>query len=109
MLRLFGRPKRVVSTPCFNLVMANSHSFHVEQELLLGRLKPVAAGYNLDRCCMEGTRTFILNRVMDWVTDPQERNNGSQRNTYWFYGSPGIGKTSLAHSICQRLHGKKYL
>ena len=52
---------------------------------------------------MEGTRQFILNHTMDWVTIPQER------NTYWFYGLPGIGKTSLAHSICAGLHDQQQL
>src|SRR5258706_8138691 len=33
----------------------------------------------------------------------------SQRNVYWFYGSPGIGKTSLAHSICASLHKQNHL
>ena len=28
---------------------------------------------------------------------------------YWFYGSPGIGKTSLAHSICANLHKRNLL
>jgi len=78
---------------------------------LLERLDPVkaGAGYDLDRCCMEGTRQSILNRITAWVADPQERNDGSQSNTYWFYGSPGIGKTSLAHSICASLHKQEQL
>ena len=53
---------------------------------------------------MEGTRQSILSRVMAWVADPQETNN-----IYWFYGSPGIGKTSLAHSICASLHRQEQL
>jgi len=52
---------------------------------------------------MRGTRKSILNRIMAWVANPQER------NTYWFHGSPGIGKTSLAHSICENLHDRKQL
>ena len=73
---------------------------------MLERLDPVktGAGYDLDRRCMEGTRQFILSRIMAWVAGPQE---GS--NTYWFYGSPGIGKTSLAHSICASLHRQEQL
>ena len=58
---------------------------------------------------MEGTRQSILNRIMAWVDDPQESNDGPGSNTYWFYGSPGIGKTSLAHSICASLHDRGQL
>jgi len=58
---------------------------------------------------MEGTRQSILNRIMDWVTSPQGEIDGLQKNTYWFYGSPGVGKTSLAHSICANLHKRKHL
>ena len=58
---------------------------------------------------MEGTRQSILNEITAWVTEPQKRNGTSQGNTYWFYGLPGIGKTSLAHSICENLHDQKHL
>ncbi|PVF90819.1 hypothetical protein CPB86DRAFT_803278, partial [Serendipita vermifera] len=30
-------------------------------------------------------------------------------SVYWLYGIPGVGKTSVAHSICARLHEKKRL
>ena len=58
---------------------------------------------------MEGTRQTILSDVMGWVATTQEGNEAQQKNTYWFYGSPGIGKTSLAHSICEKLHIQKHL
>ena len=58
---------------------------------------------------MEGTRRSILNRIMTWVADPQGDNNEPRSNTYWFYGTPGIGKTSLAHSICASLHDRGQL
>ena len=58
---------------------------------------------------MEGTRQSILNRIRAWVADPQGKNDGPRGNTYWFYGSPGIGKTSLAHSICASLHRQEQL
>jgi len=38
------------------------------------------------------------------VANESEKEYLLQRNTYWIFGSPGIGKTSLAHSICARLH-----
>ena len=58
---------------------------------------------------MEGTRQTILSRIIAWVAEPQERGDTPHRNTYWLYGSPGIGKTSLAHSICASLYKGKHL
>ena len=71
----------------------------VEQELLLTRLKRVETGYDLTLCCMEGTRETLLNQIMAWVADKSDTSN-----IYWIHGLPGIGKTSLAHSICEKLH-----
>src|SRR5258706_14065755 len=107
MLRLSAWPKMPVSTHCLNLKRIDSQLFRVEQHFLLQHLDPVKAGYDLDRRCMEGTRQSILSRIMAWVADPQEGND--RNNTYWFYGSPGIGKTSLAHSICASLHRQEQL
>ena len=53
---------------------------------------------------MDGTRQSLLNQVMAWVTKGRD-----QSSTYWIYGLPGIGKTSLAHSICASLHKAKHL
>jgi len=53
---------------------------------------------------MAGTRQSILNQVISWVA------NGSEpRNTYWIHGLPGIGKTSLSHSICKALDERDQL
>ena len=70
-----------------------------EQEFLLTRLKSVETGYDLRLCCMGGTRETLLNQIMAWVANKSDTNN-----LYWIHGSPGIGKTSLAHSICEKLH-----
>jgi len=56
---------------------------------------------------MEGTRKSLLGQIISWVTNGSEQTDG--RNTYWIYGLPGIGKTSLAHSICASLHDKEQL
>src|SRR5258706_4948113 len=77
----------------------------VEQRLLFRRLKPVETGYNRELRCMDGTRQSLLNQIVDWVPTK----SGQERNAYWFYGSPGIGKTSLAHSICASLHERSHL
>jgi RecA/RadA recombinase len=58
---------------------------------------------------MEGTRQSILEGITEWVTSSQGGNGVPQSNTYWIYGSPGIGKTSLAHSICANLYDQKRL
>ena len=56
---------------------------------------------------MEGTRKSLLEQVKAWVANGSEQTNGV--NTYWIYGLPGIGKTSLAHSICASLHDQQQL
>src|SRR5258706_9993113 len=81
----------------------------VEQQFLLERLEPTKAGYDLDQLCMEGTRQSILDQIMCWVAEPREKNDAPRGNTYWLYGSPGIGKTSLAHSICASIHDQEQL
>ena len=55
---------------------------------------------------MKDTRKSRLKEIVDWVANKSERD---QSNTYWINGTPGIGKTSLAHSICARLHDQKQL
>jgi hypothetical protein len=81
----------------------------VEQELLFRRLAPVKTGYHRKLRCMEGTRQSLLNQIREWVANKSGHKNVLQRNTYWIFGSPGIGKTSLAHSICANLHERNHL
>ena len=56
---------------------------------------------------MPGTREFLLNQVTSWVA--QEPGQKEESSTYWIYGMPGIGKTSLAHSICASLDEGNHL
>jgi len=82
----------------------------VQQDLWLKeRLKPTSTGYDQTSCCMDGTRQSLLNQIMEWVANRSGQENVLQRNTYWIFGSPGIGKTSLAHSICANLHKRNHL
>jgi hypothetical protein len=41
------------------------------------------------------------------VASKSEEKDLLQGNTSWIYGSPGMGKTTLAHSICENLHQKR--
>ena len=76
----------------------------VDQGFLFSCLKPVKTSYHCGLHCMDGTRQSLLDHIMDWVANKSEEWNVCQSNVYWFYSSPGIGKTLLAHSICARLH-----
>ena len=58
---------------------------------------------------MDGTRKYRIKEIVDWVANKSEKKDLLQGNTYWIYGLPGIGKTSLAHSICASLHDQKKL
>src|SRR5882757_8512058 len=109
MLRLFGWQKILVGTHCLSLAILHSQLFRVEQILLLERLEPVKADYCLDLCCMEGTRSSLLCQITDWVPPTTGQKDGVRSSTCWVYGSPGIGKTTLAHSICARLHDRNQL
>jgi hypothetical protein len=109
MLRLSTRQ---VSTHFLNLPIVGPQEVgleRVEQELLLRRLKPIEAGYHRDLRCMDGTRETLLNQIMDWVANKSGQENALQSHMYWLCGSPGIGKTSLAHSICANLHEQNHL
>jgi hypothetical protein len=89
------------------LPLPGDHSIsvaRVEQEFLLTRLKRVETGYDLKLCCMERTRETLLNQIMAWAA-----NESDTSNLYWIHGLPRIGKTSLAHSICERLHSEQRL
>ena len=77
--------------------------------LLLGQFESVKTGHAIDHSCMEGTWQSIFNGIVSWVATPQEGNEVPQRNTYWLYSSPGIGRMSLAHLVCERLHNQKHL
>ena len=56
---------------------------------------------------MDGTREFLLRKILGWAT--KELGQKGESNTYWIHGLPGIGKTSLAHSICATLHERNHL
>jgi hypothetical protein len=57
---------------------------------------------------MKDTRKLLLDRLVTWAEAPLENNNASNGSTslkiFWLYGSPGLGKTSIANSLCRRLH-----
>jgi hypothetical protein len=57
------------------------------------------ADWKLDRTCLAGTRRDILRRIQDWVGGPHD----ASTQVMWLSGMAGLGKSSIAHSVCQRL------
>jgi len=58
---------------------------------------------------MKDTRKSRLKAIEEWVANKPDEKDLLQTNTHWIYGLPGIGKTSLAHSVCASLHDKRLL
>jgi hypothetical protein len=62
---------------------------------------------------MDGTRETLLNNIVEWALLPSSTSSGLKssvsESVYWLYGIPGVGKTSLVHSLCARLHDKRRL
>ncbi len=79
------------------------------QDFLRQRLKPVETSHHRDLCCMEGTRKVLLKKITNWVSSISGQGDGLYGNICWIHGLPGIGKTSLAHSICASLYGEEQL
>ena len=77
-----------------------------EQKFLFRCLMPVKTGYHCKFRCMDSTCKSLLNQITDWVANKSGQEDVLQRNAYWFYGSPGIRKMSLAHSICKPSQAK---
>ncbi|KIM20013.1 hypothetical protein M408DRAFT_334177 [Serendipita vermifera MAFF 305830] len=99
--------------PGFMITESTDTGFQ-EEDLLRERLNPIDnASYQVDRGCMDGTRTHIINNTVLWATKlstqglPPENSNPD--GMLWIYGMPGIGKTAIAHSICRQLQESKQL
>jgi hypothetical protein len=62
---------------------------------------------------MKETRKLLLEHIATWAGTPLDNNNRSNdsapKNIFWLYGSPGLGKTSVANSLCHRLHENRNL
>ncbi|CAE6462339.1 unnamed protein product, partial [Rhizoctonia solani] len=81
------------------------------QEFLLERLRPsLSARHDSSQAaslhrgaCTSGTRTSELDRMLDWIHDPDTD------STYWLSGMAGTGKTTIVYSLCEQLDIEKLL
>ncbi|KAG8768048.1 hypothetical protein FRC12_005860 [Ceratobasidium sp. 428] len=73
----------------------------VLQLQLLKDLNPVGhASYDPGRACMPDTRVGVINNLINWT-----QSNDPQR-IYWIHGFAGLGKSSIAASVCQQLEAQ---
>ncbi|KAG8724228.1 hypothetical protein FRC09_020732 [Ceratobasidium sp. 395] len=85
-----------------------AESKHVEVERMnakLRQLKPAdLAGYDPNRKCLAGTRIKIVDELVNWAY-----NSGGGPRLAWVHGLAGLGKSSVATSVCLRLDGQRAL
>ncbi|QRW18775.1 Vegetative incompatibility protein HET-E-1 [Rhizoctonia solani] len=75
------------------------------EDELLQRLNPVRpSGHNPSWVCQEGTRRRVLGDIDRWIRDED-----STHKLMWIYGQAGIGKSTVATSVCQELSDKGIL
>ncbi|KAG9113861.1 hypothetical protein FRC07_007722, partial [Ceratobasidium sp. 392] len=69
-----------------------------QAESVRSKLKPVKlSGYDPTRACMPDTRTAAIHDITTWACS-----ESSDRRLAWIYGLAGLGKSSVATSVCQR-------
>ncbi|PVF92871.1 WD40 repeat-like protein [Serendipita vermifera] len=81
-----------------------------EESRHLDRLKPVEASYDPKHGCMPETRKGVLDQITGWALRPlPDGKPPYTSNIYWLYGTPGLGKTTVANSLCSQIHARKQL
>ncbi|KAJ5119729.1 WD40-repeat-containing domain protein [Penicillium atrosanguineum] len=81
----------------------------INQNIDLGKLKcAIEAGFesfsdrNEDQC-LQGTRTELLQQIMEWATSP------SQKNIFWLKGMAGTGKSTISRTVARLLKDTDHL
>src|SRR6201996_5909995 len=77
------------------------------RELLIAKdtsYKNRLSGYDEEPAgCLEGTRKDVLAKLENWAfNDPTNK-------VFWMYGMAGTGKSTIAHSLCERLEEAQML
>ncbi|CUA73260.1 putative WD repeat-containing protein alr3466 [Nostoc sp, PCC 7120] [Rhizoctonia solani] len=68
---------------------------------VLNAIRPThPVGYDPDQACLNGTRKALLNRITTWA-----QNCDNSDSFLWISGQAGMGKSSIATSLCYYLDG----
>ncbi|KAG8723753.1 hypothetical protein FRC09_001900 [Ceratobasidium sp. 395] len=77
----------------------------LDDQTSLDKLVPTGhASFNPNRACMPGTRVRIIDDILAWSHDFD-----SSQRLLWVYGFAGLGKSSIAASVCKRLEEQDVL
>ncbi|KAL4064052.1 hypothetical protein V8B97DRAFT_1349523 [Scleroderma yunnanense] len=69
---------------------------HIREDVSLGSLACASrVGLNQAKKCLDGTRTEVLNEIVDWINDT----DAVAPRIFWLYGQAGRGKSAIAHTI----------
>ncbi|KZT31837.1 hypothetical protein SISSUDRAFT_1067423 [Sistotremastrum suecicum HHB10207 ss-3] len=64
------------------------------------------ASFLPEEACLPGTRTEIIETIIQWVIQPDQSDGAS---LFWLKGFAGSGKSAVAHTIAHRFHSGKRL
>ncbi|KIK13811.1 hypothetical protein PISMIDRAFT_371754 [Pisolithus microcarpus 441] len=72
------------------------NTYRILEDLNLDGMAYVGgAGLNTTKKCLDGTRTEILQDIMNWINDPAL----DAPRIMWLHGQAGRGKSAIAHTI----------
>ena len=74
--------------------------FVTETMMYIAKLKPLEhVGWVRDRTCLRGTRNAIINDLIQWASDCETKGQ-----IFVLQGTPGCGKSCIAHSVAEAFH-----
>ena len=62
-------------------------------------------GLNKEKKCLDGTRTEILNEIVDWISTT----DANTPSIFWLHGQAGRGKSAIAHTIALQAQNLRML
>ena len=78
----------------------------IREDINLGSLVCAGrVGLNKAKKCLDGTRTEILNEVIDWINDT----DAATPRIFWLHGQAGKGKSAIAHTIALQAQNLRML
>ncbi|KAF5365814.1 hypothetical protein D9757_012674 [Collybiopsis confluens] len=79
-----------------NTTVNNIQPAKSSKDMLMKMLNPdLKAHINRDKACLKGTREKIIQKIMDWIHEPDAA------KAFFIHGPAGTGKSAIGHSVGQ--------